>query len=82
VIYWYNCDLLNESKCLVLKEQIKESMADNGNTKLIAFPRESIDVPVAMTTWGQLLEMERFDADQAKKFISANRNRAPEPNAP
>jgi nitrate reductase NapE component len=82
VIYWYNCDLLDDDACAELKDQIKDSMADNGNTKLIAFPRASIDVPIALTSWGQLLEMEAFDASQAKKFFSANRNRAPEPNAP
>jgi len=82
VIYWYNCDLLNNNECGELKEQIKESMTDNGKTKLIAFPRASLDVPVALTTWGQLLKMDEFDANQAEKFVSANRNRAPEPNAP
>ena len=82
VIYWYNCDLLDEDGCQELKDQIRESMADNGGTKLIAFPRSSIDVPVAMTTWGQMLKMDEFDAAEARKFVSANRNRAPEPNAP
>lgn len=82
VIYWYNCDLLDSNACAELKDQIKESMAENGHTKLIAFPRSSIDVPVAMTSWGQLLNMDEFDPSQAEKFISANRNRAPEPNAP
>ena len=52
VIYWYNCDLLDENGCIELKDQIKTSMADNGQTKLIVFPRSSMDVPVAMTTWG------------------------------
>jgi len=82
VIYWYNCDLLDISACAELKDQIKESMAANGGTKLIAFPRSSIDVPIALTSWGQLLKMNVFEADQVKSFISANRNHAPEPNAP
>jgi hypothetical protein len=82
VIYWYNCDLLESNECTELKDQIKESMADNGRTKLIAFHRSSLDVPVAMTTWGQMLKMDKFDAGQAEIFVSANRNRAPEPNAP
>jgi len=82
VIYWYNCNLLDSNECTELKDQIRESMADSGNTKLIAFPRSSLDVPVAMTSWGQLLKMDAFDPGQAKKFVSANRNRAPEPNAP
>jgi hypothetical protein len=82
VIYWYNCDLLNENDCLELKDQIKESMANNDRTKLIAFPRGSMDVPVAMTTWGQMLKMDKFDEDEARKFVRTNRYRAPEPNAP
>jgi hypothetical protein len=82
VIYWYNCALLDELKCSELKEQIRESMAKNRWKKLIGFPRSSINVPVVMTSWGQMLPMETFDAGQAKKFVSANRNRAPEPNAP
>ena len=57
-------------------------MEDNGRTKLIVFPRASLDVPVAMTTWGQLLKMDKFDSSQAMNFVSANRNQAPEPNAP
>jgi hypothetical protein len=82
VIYWYNCGLLDSNECTELKGQIRESMADNGHTKLIAFPRSSMDVPVAVTSWGQLLKMDDFNASQAKKFVSTNRNRAPEPNAP
>lgn len=82
VIYWYSCNLLNENECVNLKDQIKASMADNGGTKLIAFPRASIDVPVVITTWGQMQRFEIFDADMARKFVNANRNRAPEPNAP
>jgi hypothetical protein len=82
VIYWYNCDLLDEAECSELKVQLQESMADNRYTKLIAFPRASLDVPVVLTTWGRMLRMDSFDASQASKFVSANRNRAPEPNAP
>jgi hypothetical protein len=82
VIYWYNCDLLDENECTSLKEEIKASMSDNGSSKLIAFPRVSIEQPVVLTSWGQMLRMDDFDAGQAKSFISANRNRAPEPNAP
>jgi hypothetical protein len=50
--------------------------------KLIAFPWKSLEVPVAMTSWGRLQRFETFDPSQARAFIKANRNRAPEPNAP
>jgi hypothetical protein len=82
VIYWYNCALLDEEGCQQMKDAIKISMADNGGNKLIAFPRDSIDVSVAMSSWGQVLRMEDFDTDLAKQFIETNRNQAPEPNAP
>ena len=82
VLYWYNCDLLNKQECTELKDQIRSSMADNGGTKLIAFPRATLEVPVVLTSWGQMLRMDDFDAGQAKEFVSTNRNHAPEPNAP
>jgi hypothetical protein len=82
VIYWYNCDLLDELGCDQLKAQIQSSMTKNRSTKLIAFPSSSIDVPVVMTSWGQLQRFESFDEDLANKFVSINRNRAPEPDAP
>lgn len=82
IIYWYNCALLNAAECTDLKNQIKKSLSDNGGTKLIAFPDETIDNPVVMTSWGQMLRFENFDEGQARKFVQANRNRAPEPNAP
>jgi hypothetical protein len=82
VIYWYNCDLLEENECAALKTQIQESMEDSGGTKLIAFPRDSLDVSVVMTSWGQMQRFENFDLRAARRFVSANRYRAPEPNAP
>lgn len=82
VIYWYNCTLLSEDACSQLKDEIQSSMAENGGAKLIAFPRASIEEPVAMSSWGQILRMDAFDPDLAKQFVQSNRNKAPEPNAP
>jgi hypothetical protein len=82
VIFWYSCALLDEQSCTELKTQIQSVMDKFNNVKLIAFPWESIDVPVAMTSWGQLQQFEVFNVDQAVSFVERNRNRAPEPNAP
>lgn len=82
VIFWYNCDLLDESGCTNLKEQIKTTMDDLGGAKLIAYPWPSLDVPLVMTSWGRLQRFETFDSEQAKAFYRANLNRAPEPDAP
>ena len=82
VIFWYNCDLLDETGCTELKSQIRSVISELGGVKLIAYPWNSIDVPLVMTTWGRLQRFQTFDAEQAKSFYRANLNRAPEPNAP
>jgi hypothetical protein len=81
-IFWYNCDLLDEASCSNLKSDIKGVMNDLNNFKVIGFPRSSIQAPLVMTSWGRMLSFETLNADQAQDFISRNRNRAPEPNAP
>jgi hypothetical protein len=82
VIFWYNCDLLDESGCTNLKEQIKTTIDELGGTKLIAYPWPSLDVPLVLTSWGRMQRFEAFDSEQAKAFYRANLNKAPEPNAP
>ena len=82
IIFWYNCGLLNETACADLKSQIKSVLDEFNNVKVIAYPWDSIDVPVAMTSWGRLLKMETFDAAQARTFYKTNLNKSPEPNAP
>jgi hypothetical protein len=82
VIFWYNCQALDEAGCAELKAQIRQVMDDHGNFKLIAFPWTSIEEPLAMTSWGRLQRFERFDARAASRFIRTNLNKAPEPNAP
>ena len=82
VIFWYNCKLLDEAGCTNLKSQVRTVMNDLGGVKIIAYPWDSIDVPLVMTSWGRLQRFESFDADQAKAFYRANLNKAPEPNAP
>ncbi len=82
VIFWYNCDLLDETGCADLKEQIQSTRDDLGGTKLIAYPWPSLDVPLVMASWGRLEKFEAFDAGKAKAFVETNLNRSPEPNAP
>jgi len=82
VIFWYNCNLLDETSCSNLKLQIRSVMDELGGVKMIAYPWDSIDVPLVMTSWGRLQRFETFDADQARAFYRANLNHAPEPNAP
>lgn len=82
VIFWYNCDLLNEAECSKLTAEIAEVMDEERNIKVIAFPWPSIDVPVVMTSWTRSLFFDKFDPDRARQFVRTYRNQAPEPNAP
>ena len=82
VIFWYNCENLNERDCSTMKADIQSVMDDLGGTKLIAFPWPSMDVPAAMTSWGRLLRFDSFDPEVAAAFVKANLNKSPEPNAP
>lgn len=82
IVIWYNCDLLSESACEELKEQLRDYIEGSLVRKLIAFPWEGTDVPLVLTSWGFMLEMPEFSARQASNFINSNRLRAPEPNAP
>ncbi len=82
VIFWYNCKILSDSQCSEMKTQIKAVMAEAGNLKVIAYPWDSIDVPLVMTSWGYRLRFDKFDPALASTFIQQHRNRAPEPDAP
>jgi len=82
IIFWYNCDLLDEPGCQDLKAQIRSYLDQSPVTKLIAFPWHASEVPLVLTSWGYLLELPEFDTGEADRFINANRFLAPEPNAP
>jgi hypothetical protein len=79
VIFWYNCDSLTDQQCQILEGQIQSVMASANNYKVIAYPWESIEEPVVMTSWGRMLRFERFDEDQALEFVTRNREKSPEP---
>lgn len=82
IIFWYNCVKLSENACSELKSQIKAIMDEANNVKVIAYPWDSIDVPIVLTSWGRLQKTETFNAAQARAFYKSNLNRSPEPNAP
>jgi hypothetical protein len=82
VIFWYNCDVLDEPECEDLKDQIKQVMGRVGDFKVIGFPWPSIEVPVVMTSWGRLLRFDEFDTEIAEQFVRNFRLQAPEPDAP
>lgn len=82
VIFWYNCKADASIDCASLKQTIQKAMDAAGGTKLIAFPWSSMDVPVAMTSWGRILKMSTPDEQAMIKFAESNREKSPEPNGP
>lgn len=46
---------------------------------LIVSPRPDNDRAIDIVSWGQILVLDKFDKGTLEKFITTNRNRAPEP---
>jgi len=82
VIFWYNCNLISDGECTELKSQIRSVLDSENNFKVIAFPWDSLNVPVVLTSWGQMQEFKAFNPELAQSFVQRNRNKAPEPLAP
>ena len=81
VIFWYNCQAAN-TNCDSLKQTIQSVMDQTGGKKMIAFPWTSMDVPLAMTSWGRIMKFQTPDAAVMKKLVESNGYKAPEPDAP
>lgn len=82
VVFWYDCEALSDpADCPDLKSEIQRVMDRFRGVKVIAFPRDQLDVPVVATSWGRMQRFEQFDRKMAITFVNRNRNRAPEPGA-
>lgn len=71
-VLWYKADL-PESDIETLKNVFQDASG-----KKIMLPREDLDVPVALTSWGYLLKLQTIDEQIIKEFIETNNDRAPE----
>lgn len=78
VIFWYNCNIPG-TDCAALKKDIQTVMDETGGTKLIAFPWSSMNVPLAMTSWGRIENFTTLDLAKMKLFVERNRLHSPEP---
>lgn len=72
VILWYKTDLPKEEI-----EKLKKIFNETSG-KGIMTPRQSLDVPVAVSSWGRVLKLQAIDEAQIKAFFETNNNRAPE----
>lgn len=81
IVFWYNCDVVDETACEQLKTEIRNFMDRSLTKKLVAFPWHNTDIPLVLTSWHFRLDMPVFKAGAASAFIAANAPKAPEPNA-
>ncbi|OGI74415.1 hypothetical protein A3D42_00975 [Candidatus Nomurabacteria bacterium RIFCSPHIGHO2_02_FULL_41_18] len=71
-VVWYREDLAQSDVDII------RSAFQSASGKKIMLPRKDLDVPVALTSWGYLLELDTIDGEKIKKFIETNNDRAPE----
>lgn len=73
VILWYKSDMEATDSA-----RLKSIFESTPVGKKIMVPRDSLDMPVALTSWGRLLKLKAIDEDQIRKFLQTNENRGPE----
>ncbi|MCL6096625.1 MAG: DUF3105 domain-containing protein [Patescibacteria group bacterium] len=73
VILWYNPKQLSQSQIDKLKDIFNQTTG-----KGIVAPRSSMDVPIALSSWGQVLKLKTIDEKQIKAFFDTNEGRGPE----
>lgn len=61
-------------------DQLK-AIRDKDSDKVIITCRPKNDTKIAVASWGKLLKLDAVDEDKIAKFRTANRYKAPEPNA-
>lgn len=72
VIFWYREDLPKSEV-----EKLK-GIFDQKSGKKIMTPRKDLDVPVALSSWGRVLKLEKIDEAAIIEFFETNHDRGPE----
>lgn len=73
VILWYKSDISASDSA-----KLKSVFTNIPVSKKIMVPRDNLDVPLALTSWGRLLKLEAIDETQIKNFMETNEDRGPE----
>jgi hypothetical protein len=81
IVIWYDCAQLSDAGCQTLKSDIQQTITSLTSYKLVAAPREGMETPIALTSWGRIDRLIWYDEQRVRAFIRANHNHAPEPGA-
>ena len=68
----------SDEKCQTLLENLRFVYGKLRLKRLILVPRPNLDVRVALTAWGRIDKLNRYDEERIAKFAKAYHNRGPE----
>lgn len=87
IILWYDCSKLDQSQCDTLKSQVQDAVIRAAlskfvpSKKLITAARKDFGATIALTSWGRILKLDKYDATAIDTFILEWRDKSPESNA-
>ena len=76
VVISYDCSKLQD--CQGTKDLLRQIAERYRNWKVTVVPRQNTDAAIALTAWGWLDKLDRYDEARITAFINAWRDRGPE----
>ena len=76
IVISYDCSKLQD--CQGTKDQLRQIAERYRNWKVTVVPRQNTDAAIALTAWGWLDTLDRYDEARITAFINAWRDRGPE----
>ncbi len=76
VVIAYDCSRLAD--CEGAKEQLRGIVKRFNGWKVTVVPRQNADAAIALTAWGRIDKLDRFDEKRIVAFVNAWRDRGPE----
>ena len=87
IIVSYDCSKLDDAGCTQLKTQLGTLISKipvssrTGKNKMIGTPREGLDAPIVLTSWGRIQKLDTFDETAIRAFAAEWMEKSPEPGA-
>lgn len=78
VIFWYNCQADPKINCDDLQNAVQQVIKENNYYKAIGFPWPSMKQPVAITSWGRIMRLDKVDINTMRAFYKSNVDKGPE----
>ncbi len=76
IVIAYDCSKLDD--CEGMKAQLRDIVRRFNSWKVTVVPRQNADAAIALTAWGRIDKLDRFDEKRIVAFVNAWRDRGPE----